>query len=118
MTKIEFFTKHDFNNLPLKDKITKIDELLNGNYNSIPGKDDSDLMFKCDKHGNASESGEYRKANDELQQADKMFIEMFPKFTEIAILLKHNQWDMNKTYSEILRNKREEILNNFLNDTI
>ena len=82
-------------------------ELTDGEYDTLPDKKDSDCIYRCDENGNPCKNGRYFKTNEELSNANLLFRKMFPSYDEIAFSLKLNQFDIDKTYSDILSKCRE-----------
>jgi hypothetical protein len=102
MTKFEFLTECDFNNLSLSDKIKKVIELLDGNYPTLSDKSDSDCFIKCDAYGNLCDGdSSFMKANDELSKANMEFISHFPQLEEIMRSLQKNRSNIEKTLNDL-----------------
>ena len=101
MTKIEFLTNCNFNSLTLKEQIQKVVEMVEGDYNSINGKKDSDLMVKCDKDGNPCQDGTWRKTNEELSAANRILRESFPMLEPIIRSWRSSKFDVEKVYKEL-----------------
>lgn len=111
MTKFEYLTKCDFNNLPLRSKIEKIIEMLDGGYQTLPDVSDQENTFKCDENGNPCEDGKYYKANGRLSASNSELRKMFPSLDNIMISLRNHKYDVEKTYSDILQKDRDIKLN-------
>jgi len=101
MTKIEFLTDCNFNSLTLKEQIQKAVEMVEADYDSISGKADCDLMINCDKDGNPSEDGKFRRTNEELTEANKVLRETFPMLEPILRSWRINDFDLEKSYVEL-----------------
>jgi len=116
MTKSEFLTYCDFNNLTLKNKIVRTIELFDGYYDTLPDKKDIDCQIKCDIDGNPCEDGKYIRTNSELAEANRQLLAQFPLFEMIAKELRENNFDKEKTYLEIVSRERENKLETILNN--
>lgn len=114
MTKLEYFRKIDYNNLNLRAKIEACLYLLDNDINSVSGKTDSELTFRCDELGTPQEDGTYYKANSELATANRIFLEEFFDFEEITLVLKANRYDIEKTLADLRPKIRDEKINSLL----
>jgi hypothetical protein len=109
MTKSEFLNNCNFNTLPLPDAIEKVNELLNSDYNTIPGKDDGDLKLKCDKDGTPNENGKFIITNPELSAANEQLREQFPMLEVILRALRTNEFDFERTFQDLNNQFLKEI---------
>lgn len=114
MTKLEYFRKIDYNNLNLRAKLEACLYLLDNNINSVSGKTDEELTFRCDESGSPQEEGRYHKANSELMAANRIFLEEFSDFEEITLALKAHRYDIEKTLSDLRPKIRDEKINSLL----
>ena len=111
MTKFEFLTNCNFNTLSLKDAIEKVNELITSevNYNTIPGKNDSDLTLRCDKDGNPVEGGKFIRTNPELSAANEQLREQFPMLEVILRALRTNEFDFERSFQDLTNQFLKEI---------
>ena len=83
MTKKEFLTNCDFNNIDMESQIEKVMELVDNGIDTLPDERDKQCSYKSDKDGNPQEDGKYIAQNQELKEANAQLLIDFPNLENI-----------------------------------
>lgn len=84
MTKKEFLTNCDFNNIDIESQIEYVIEMIDKNIDTLPGGRDEECTYKSDKDGNPQEDGKYFASNQELREANAQLLIDFPNLENIC----------------------------------
>lgn len=84
MTKREFLTNCDFNNIDVESQIENVIEMIDKNIDTLPDGRDKECTYKSDKDGNPQEDGKYIASNQELKKANAQLLIDFPNLENIC----------------------------------
>lgn len=114
MTKFEFLTKSDFNNLSLSEQIDTIIQIADGYYQTLSDKKDSEVLISCDEDGTPNPKGKYQKCNLELKEAHDFLLKSFPQFEIISKTLRKHKFEKNETYRELKAIFRDKTIDKII----